>query len=329
MRAIEKETNLSSTQVSLRMQPMNRRFQADLSLAFCAFLWGATYVCIKGALSSASVFVFLFMRCTLAAVAVALIYRITVRSLDRRSMAAGTVLGTLMFAGYAMQTVGLRLTTPSKAAFITGSSVVMVPLFHAWIGRHRVSPWVWTGVLVAFTGIYFLTVPAAGLSALNKGDLWMLGCAVFLALHIIAVGHYTPRHSVGVLSFTQVAVTAVFSAMFLPLLWATHLEIPRLVWSRVLVIGVVFAAIGATAIGYSLQVWAQRFAAPAHVAILFSLRPIFAALTSFAVYGERLTTRALGGGVLVLTGILLAELMDRGPDTITETTAAHALSPAK
>ena len=315
-------------QAPLRTPPLNRRLQADLSLAFCAFLWGATYVSIKGALASASVFVFLFLRCSLAAIAVALIYRITIRSLDRRSLSAGAVLGVLMFTSYALQTTGLRLTTPSKAAFITGSSVVMVPLLHAWIGRHRVGLWAWTGALVSFAGIYFLTVPAAGMRGLNKGDLWMLACAVFLALHIIAVGHYTPRHPVGVLSFAQVGMTAVLGAVFLPLLWITHLEAPRLVLSRVLVIGVLVAALGATAIGYSLQVWAQRFAAPAHVAILFSLRPIFAALTSYTVLGEHLTHRAIGGGALVLTGVLVSELMDREPAAGAPSGAAQPLPSA-
>lgn len=299
---------------------MSRRLQADLSLAFCSLVWGATFVLVKEALSSASVFVFLSLRFLLAAVALAFIYRAVLRRLDRRSLAAGAVLGSLMFGGFAFQTIGLRFTTPSKAAFITGSSVVMVPLIHACISRRRPGAWVSSGALGAFIGLYFLTVPAAGLGGLNQGDMWVLACAVVWAFHIVTVGHYSPRHSVGALTFTQVAVTAGLSVLFLPLLRATNLEAPRLAWNRELILAVVITSVGATAIAFSLQVWAQKFTPPAHVAILFSLEPVFAAVTSFAFYGERFTARSLVGAVLVLGGILLAEL--KGPAPAAPETAA-------
>ncbi|HVC00074.1 MAG TPA: DMT family transporter [Candidatus Dormibacteraeota bacterium] len=292
---------------------MSRRLQADLSLAFCSLLWGATFVLVKDALSSASVFVFLFLRFLFAALALVFIYRAALRDLNRRALAAGSLLGSLMFAGFALQTIGIRFTTPSKAAFITGASVVMVPLLHAWTSRRRPGPWVLAGALAAFIGLYFLTVPAAGLGDLNRGDLWVLACAVVWAFHILAVGHYSPRLSVGALTFTQVAVAAVLSAVFLPLLRATNLEIPRLAWNRELILAVVVTSLGATAVAFSLQVWAQKFTSPAHVAILFSLEPVFAALTSFAFYGERFTARALAGAALVLAGILLSELKGPAP----------------
>ena len=107
---------------------MNRRLQADLALAFCSLIWGATFVLVKDALAQVSVFMFLALRFVLATATLALIYRAAVRRLDRATFAAGAALGWFMFSGYALQTIGLQFTTPSKAAFITGSSVVMVPV---------------------------------------------------------------------------------------------------------------------------------------------------------------------------------------------------------
>jgi drug/metabolite transporter (DMT)-like permease len=292
---------------------MKRRLQADLSLAFCSLIWGATFVVVKDALSDASVFVFLLLRFVLATGLLALIYRAAVRRLDRRAMAAGAIIGWFMFSGYALQTVGLQFTTPSKAAFITGSSVVMVPVLHAVIGRRRAGAWVWAGAVAALIGLYYLTVPAAGFGALNKGDLWVLGSSVIWAFHIIVVGHYSPRHSVGALTFTQVAVSAGFTALFLPLFSVSGLETPRLVLTGGLIAAVLVTALGATAIAFSLQVWAQRFTTPAHVAIFFSLEPVFAALTSYVFYGERFTGRTFAGAALVLAGIVMAELKGPAP----------------
>ncbi len=299
---------------------MKRRFQADLSLGFCSLIWGVTFVLVKSALADASVFAFLVFRFALATLALALIYRAAVRRLDRATLAAGAIIGSFMFAGYAFQTIGLQYTTPSKAAFITGASVVMVPVLHAVIGRRRAGGWVWAGAIAAFGGLYFLTIPSAGLGGLNKGDLWVLGCAVMWAFHILLVGHYSPRHSVGALTFTQVAVSGALSALFLPLLWAAGMEAPRVAWSGTVIAAVLVTAVGATAFAFSIQVWAQRFTTPSHVAILFSLEPVFAAFTSVIFYGERLTGRTLAGAALVLAGILFAELKGAAPAAPEEAT---------
>jgi drug/metabolite transporter (DMT)-like permease len=292
---------------------VNRRVQADLALGFCSLIWGATFVLVKDALANVSVFLFLVLRFSLATVTLALIYRAVVRRLDRATFWAGAALGWFMFSGYALQTIGLRFTTPSKAAFITGTSVVMVPVLHALISRRRARLWVWAGAIAALFGLYFLTVPAAGLGDLNKGDLWVMGSAVVWALHILLVGHYSPRHSVGALTFTQVAFSAGFTALFLPLLWATRMETPHVTWTASVVAAVLLTAVGATALAFSIQVWAQKFASPSHVAILFSLEPVFAAFTSVLFYGEHLTGRTMTGAALVLAGILMAELKGPAP----------------
>ena len=290
---------------------MNRRLQADLALALCALIWGATFVVVKDALAFASVFSFNAIRFTLAAVVMGAVYLRALRKLDWAASAAGALIGFFMFGGYAFQTLGLKYTTPSKAAFITGASVVMVPVLLAMFWRRRVSRWAWGGAVAALVGLYLLTVPRSGFSALNIGDVLALGCAVMFAFHIILVARYSPRHSVAALSFLQVAITAILTALCLPLLAATRWEPPFVPWSPNLIAAVLITAVGATALCFSLQVWAQQYTSPTHTAILFSLEPVFAALTSLIVVHERLGARVLAGAILVFIGILLAEL--KGP----------------
>lgn len=298
---------------------MNQRLKADLALGFCTLIWGATFVVVKEALDQASVFAFLAVRFTLAAALMAVIFRRALRGLSGGAVAAGVQIGLLMFAGYVLQTMGLVRTTPSKAAFITGFSVVLVPLLLAAFWGKRINTWVWAGAVAALAGLYFLTVPPAGergegvslLGGLNTGDVMVFGCAVAFALHIIYVGRYSPVHSVGALSFLQVATTAVLSCLAVPVLAATAWEPPRFTWSSSMAFAVGVTAVGATAIAFSIQVWAQKFTTATHAAILFSLEPVFAGITSFLVLGERLGGRALAGAGLILFGILLAEL--KGP----------------
>ncbi len=292
---------------------MSRRIKADLALAMCALVWGATFVLVKNALADASVFAFLAARFVIATLLVGIIFRRSLAKTTRPEIRAGLWIGMFMFGGYAFQTVGLLGTTPSKAAFITGSSVVMVPIFHGIFWKSRIGLWVWTGALAALVGLYFLTVPRAGLTELNRGDLIVGGCAVVFALHILFVGHYSPKHSVGALSSIQIAMTAALSLLAVPLLSATRVEPVRFRPTPELLLALFVTAVFATAFAFSIQIWAQQHTTPTHVAILFSLEPVFAGVTSYLVLGERLSGRALAGAVLILAGIVLAEVLGPAP----------------
>jgi len=285
-----------------------RRLQADLALALCSLIWGATFVVVKDSIAFSSVFVFNALRFSLAAIVIGLVYRRALRGITRSVALAGALMGFFLFAGYALQTTALRFTSASKTAFITGSGVVLVPVLLTIFWGRRVNRWVWAGALAALAGLYYLTVPAAGIAELNVGDLYALCCAVMFALYIIFVGRFSPRHSVAALSFLQVAATAVFNIFFLPILAATRWEIPRLEWNATLLAGILITGLGATALCFSLQVWAQQYTTPTHTAILISLEPVFAALTSVIVVHEHLGFRLLLGGALIFVGILLAEL---------------------
>ena len=301
---------------------MSRKLKADLLLIFCTLIWGATFVLVKDALANASVFVFLALRFLLATVVLILMYGSQLRVAGTSGFRAGALIGCCMFGGYAFQTAGLALTTPSKAAFITGFFVVFVPLLLALFGSRRAPLWVWFGALSAFVGLYFLAVPSSGLSALNGGDLLVLACAFMFALHVISIGHYSSRYSPGALTLIQVAVTALFTTLCVPLFALFGIEQPRVMWTRGLILAVVTTGIFATAVAFSVQVWAQQYTSANHAAIIFTLEPVFAGLTSFFFYHERLNARSLVGAALILGGILIAELL--GPTPAVESSVPPA-----
>lgn len=291
----------------------SKRVRADLALGFCALIWGSTFVVVKDGLADVSVFVYLAVRFGLAAIVMGCLYWRSLCELNLRTMWAGAQIGLFMFGGYAFQTWGLNLTTPSKAAFITGSSVIIVPLILAAFGRRPVTGWIWAGALAALCGLYLLTIPPEGMGSLGRGDPIVFGCTLMFALQIVFVGCHIQRHSVGALSFLQVATTTIGAAAFVPLFAKAGWEAPRLALTGNLVFAVLVTAIGSTVIGFSLQVWAQQYTSPTHTAILISLEPVFAVITSWFMRREHLGGRMLLGAGLILSGILLAELKGPAP----------------
>ncbi len=292
---------------------LSKRVRADLAFGLCTLIWGATFVLVKDALADISVVVYIAVRFALSAALMAIIFWRSVRRLNMKTAWAGAQIGFCMFAGYMFQTTGLKYTTPAKAAFITGMCVVIVPLLLAAFGRRRITAWIWAGAVAALAGLYFLTVPPSGLGGLNRGDPIVFGCAVMFALHIIFIGRYVGDHSVGALAFLQVATTAVLSTFVLPLAMFAGWEKPRLVWSTTVIVAVLVTSIGSTVIGFSLQTWAQQHTSPSHTAILVSLEPVFAAITSWLLATEHFGVRTLTGAALILAGILLAELKGPAP----------------
>jgi len=290
--------------------------RAELALAFCTLLWGSTFVVVKNSLDDSSVFVFLALRFTLAGFCMAVFRPQVFRVLQREEIFAGVRLGFFMFCGYAFQTAGLRYTTASNSGFITGSSVVLVPLILALFWGKRVTLWVYFGTIAAAAGLYFLTVPEAGVAHLNRGDVLTFFAALSYAVHIILVGDYAREHSAAALSVLQVLACAAMA-------WLTAFAANAIRWQPMrfhstsqLWIGIAVCALFATAVAFSLQLWAQQFTTPSHAAIIFTLEPVFAVITSYLVLEERLGLRSIAGAGLVLAGILAAELL--GPPAAPE-----------
>jgi drug/metabolite transporter (DMT)-like permease len=299
---------------------VSRSLKAHLLLVLVTFVWGATFVVIKNALADISPLLFNTVRMLLAAVVLALIYAKSVGRIDRRVLRSGALVGVFLWAGYEFQTTGLRFTTPSKSAFLTGMSVLLVPVFTAVFWRKPVSRWAWLGVLLAFVGLYFLTVPAAGPNAhalafggINFGDGLTICCAVAFAFQIITLGRATQRHPFEQVAFLQTAIAALLMSATVPLVESAHA-----VWSARVITAILVTGLLGTAGAFTVQAWAQQFLPATHTALIFALEPVFAWITSYIVLGERLGIRAAVGAALILGGIVLAEV--RGA------TATHSMA---
>lgn len=272
-------------------------------------VWGATFVLIKSAITQATPLAFNAIRMVLATLALLLVFgRDLWRSgVSRGAWVSGGLAGVCLWLGYELQTTGLALTTPSKSAFLTGVSVVLVPVLLAIGWRRRVNRWTAFGVAAAFVGLYLMTVPMGrgglDLTTVNRGDLLSLGCAVAFAFQIIAVGRATARYPFQQISVIQIGVAAV-----LMLVTAPALEHPHLTWSALVVVAILITGLINTAVGFASQAWAQQFTPPTHTALIFLMEPVFACLTSYVLLGERLGARGTVGAVLILAGVLLSEL---------------------
>jgi drug/metabolite transporter (DMT)-like permease len=305
-----------------------RQLTADAALLLVTLIWGSTFVMVKNAVATFPVFSFLALRFAFAALA--LLPFVVLRQRNARTLVLGSraapplllssspllfakraaapvLLGVALFAGYAFQTAGLHLTTPAKAGFITGLSVVIVPLFSALILRQPPARNAWLGVGLAVVGLAFLTLQP-GLQV-APGDLLVLACAFAFAAHILLTGHFAPRYDPLSLTLGSIITVAILSG-------AAALIFDRPLEPAALTPSVLFAAaftgVLATSVAFGLQTSAQRFTTATHTALIFAAEPVFAGLFSFLLIGEVLGLKQVLGCLLILAGMIVAEIKRGG-----------------
>jgi drug/metabolite transporter (DMT)-like permease len=288
---------------------VSRSLKAHLLLVLMTLIWGSTFVLIKQALNDSSPLVLNAVRMALAAILLAMYYRKHMAALTRPALIAGVTVGFFLYLGYAFQTSGLRLTTPSKSAFLTGTSTVMVPLLLVIIWRTHIHLWRVAGIVLALVGLFLMTVPSGGagladFAKVNFGDILSIGCAFGFAFHIVFVGRASQRFPFEQIAVLQIATAAVLMAATAPFLEKPHFHPTEIVIATILITGIF-----GTAVAFTVQAWAQQFTPSTHTALIFNLEPVFAWLTSFIYLKERLGLRAGAGALLILGGVLVSELL--------------------
>lgn len=287
------------------MSDRTRRWLVTLALVAVAAVWGATFVMVRDAVATYPVFSFLGLRFAVATVSFVVLFPSSVRRIDRGTLLAGLIAGALLTAGYVFQTLGLApgMTTPGRAAFITGMFVVITPFMQAVILR-RVPRWTaWVGVAAAVAGLWLLSGGGAG-GGWNLGDTLVLLCAVVYSGHMIVLGSIGRAHDMRPLTLVQLAtVTVVCGAVGLGF---EHAPLPTSasLWTALLVTGVL-----ASAVAFAVQTYAQKHLSPTRTALILICEPAFGGLFAWLFVGEALGPAGLAGAALILLGMAASEVL--------------------
>lgn len=292
---------------------MSKETRSYLLLLGCSVVWGFAFVAQRLGAEHVGAYSFNAVRGLLGAA----ILLPLVGYLDRRarlnhaeavrawrsSLGPGAFLGLMFFGGQTLQQLGVEQTTAGNAAFVTGLYMVLVPIAGILFG-HRTGVFTWVGLLLAVPGLFLLTWTGNGIGV---GDLLCLIGAGFWTFHILGVGRFARTVDPLRLSVVQFVVLALLSAVA-----AIGLE-PAPFGGLGLALGaVLYAGLVSTGVGFTLQILGQRHARPSIAAMIMSLEAMWGAVGGVLILGERFTTAGLVGAVLMMAGIVVAQLPMRG-----------------
>ncbi|SNS66647.1 Permease of the drug/metabolite transporter (DMT) superfamily [Anaerovirgula multivorans] len=280
---------------------MSKQLKADLALLGVTIIWGSSFILSKNSLDHLETFNFLAIRFLISALLSSIIFYKNMIHIQKDTLKYGIFIGIILFTGYAFQTVGLNYTTASKSGFITGFCVVIVPVLSALLLKQKPERAAVIGVILALVGLGFLTLDSS--LSLNIGDFLTLIGALMFALHIITVGKYTVSVDSIALGIVQIAVVGILSLLF-----TVTIETPIIpkgveVWTSILILAVL-----ATSVAFIVQNAMQKFTSATHTALIYTGEPVFSALFAYILAGEILTKGGIFGGILILLGMMIAEL---------------------
>ena len=296
------------------------RFVAQVGLVLTTLAWGATFVLVKDSLEYAKPFTFIFFRFIIATLAILpFIFLNKKRNFFNRinnsEIGFGLICGLLLFIGYAFQNFGLEITVPSKSAFITSISVLIVPIILVFYKNEITTPRLWISILIVIFGLYLLIDPGSGVEQSNKkygkdaflpnlGDILTFGCAIFFAMHIIAQSDAV-KNKINLIRFfiIQCLSVSLFSGLCAliinePAIPWEHPQINILYWS-LMINGMI-----ATTFAIFVMIWAQKILSAGETAVIFSLEPIFAALFSIFMGVESFGVLQWTGGIIVVLSVI-------------------------
>jgi drug/metabolite transporter (DMT)-like permease len=292
---------------------MQRRAEAMLLLT--TLIWGGTFGITKALLDgSMRPLGLLVWRFGIAAVVFPVFYGYQLRNgISRQAILRGGVLGMLLYLGFALQTMGLSGTSSSRSGFITALYVVFTPLLQVIVTRRAPSRPVMAGVALVLLGLWGLTAPGGTIAGLfapwqaggfGVGDLLTLACALVFAVYIILLDRFAPKAGeIAPMTWVQLlSATILLSAHRLV---AEPWTMPSTVveWG-----GMLYLAILATVLSTYWQTRYQPMTSPTRASVIFTMESVFAAILAAIFLNEWLGPVGIVGGVLIVAGLLVAEL---------------------
>lgn len=280
---------------------MSKNLKSDIMLLLITVIWGSTFVVVKNATSILPVYNFLFLRFLIALIVLVIMFGKRLLHIDKKTFAVSIIVGIMLFLGYAFQTLGLKYTTASKSGFITGFNVVLVPILESIFLKAKLSKTSWLSVLLALGGLFLMTANID--LKINFGDFLTLLCAVSFAFQVVLIAKYAP--SVDTVSFAiiQIFVVTLSSGILSFVYEKPIIPTDKTVWFALILTGIF-----ATAFALAVQNTMQANTSATHAAIIFSLEPVFSAITAYLVSGEIMTLRSIIGGFLMLISMILSEM---------------------
>ena len=277
---------------------MKTQLKADLMLVLVTLCWGVSYYLMDVALGDRFIGAFI----------VAGIFAYSkLKTVNRTTLKYSLLIGGALVFVYMGATFGVKYTTLSNSGFLCALTVIFVPILEMIFLRKRPHRKIILAVTMSLIGIMLLTLKddfSINMDNL-RGDLLCLMGAVAYAIDLILTEKAVSHEEVDAfqLGVFQLGVTGVCMLILCAVFEEPHLPSTAVIWGSV-----IFLSLFCTGLAFIVQAIAQQYTTAAHVGIIFTLEPVFAAIVAFLFAGEVLTAKSYLGAVIMTAALFVTEI---------------------
>lgn len=277
---------------------MKKETKAELILIFTTMIWGVGFPLTSLALKGIGPYTLVAARSLAASVALIIICGKKIRCINWKTVKAGTLIAITLTAGNLLQTAGMVYTTPSKSSFITGFTVIFVPIILAVGYKKLPGSRIIIGAFISVIGLLLLTYN--GDKGVNFGDILTMLCAIVYSFQILLVDKFG-KEADGV---TMAAVELIVVGL-LSLLPAFFMEGCQVKVSPIVVVAILITGLLGSGLGMAAQNIMQPYLNPSHAAIIYLFEPVFGVIFSSFI-GDILSPRAIIGCIFILIAMFIS-----------------------
>ncbi|THE12973.1 DMT family transporter [Bacillus timonensis] len=277
-----------------------RKYMGELGLTIVAIIWGSGFVASAVSLEHYTPYQILAIRFLVGFILLSLVFFKKLKKIKKSTLIKGSIIGIFLYLAFALQTVGLVYTTPSKNAFLTAVNVVIVPFIAFFLYKRKMDRFEWLGAFLAITGIGVLSLKFTG--EVNIGDLLTLLCAVGFAFHIFYTAQFVKDEDPVLLTVIQMGVAAILG--FTVVIFRGETDFSMNVEG---VFNVLYLGVFSTTIAFLLQTVAQKYTTETKAAIILSTEALWGTVFSIIILSDLLTIKMVIGAILILVAIIISE----------------------
>ncbi len=287
---------------------MSDKAKGNILLFLTAMIWGMGFVAQKAGAELAP-FTYNGIRMTMGGLV--LLPVILLFSKDkskiRDSIKGGIVCGIVLAVASNLQQFGIYFETDaSKAGFITSLYILFVPLLSIVLGK-KVRGKIWGCVALGAAGFYLLTMAGrTGGFTLEKGDFFILLCALVFAAHILVIDHYGAKADGIILSSVQFLVAGAISLFCMSIFETPQMSQIISLWQPLL-----FSGVMSSGVAYTMQVLGQKKAEPTTATLIMSLESVFAVIFGILLLKEKITILEGIGCIVIFVAVIIPQLPEK------------------
>lgn len=277
-----------------------QKYIGEILLVVTAIIWGSGFVASAVSLEYYTPYQILAGRFLIGTIILSILFHKKLKKMKKSTLMKGAILGTFLYLAFALQTVGLQYTTPSKNAFLTAVNVVIVPFIGFFLYKRKMDMYELGGAFLAIIGVAILSLKLS--SEINVGDLLTLCCAVGFAFHIFYTAKFVKEEDPIVLTIVQMVVAGIIGCVVILFKGEVSFSV-----ETEGVLNLLYLAVFSTTIAFLLQTVAQKYITETKAAIILSTESFWGMAFSVIILSEVMTFKMILGAILIFLAIILSE----------------------